>query len=163
MRHLTLIRHAKSSWKNPGLADYDRPLNKRGRKNAPLMGSRFTARSISFDAIFSSSAKRTIETTRLISEEINFPLHRVIFSSRIYESDCSSLFQYVSQIEDTYVDVAIVGHNPTLCELINFLSVEKISRLPTCGIGRIRFEVERWSNIGEEVGELVLFDYPKSV
>ncbi len=162
MRHLTLIRHAKSSWKTPGVADYDRPLNKRGLKNAPLMGSRLKERSITFDAIFSSGAKRALETTRLISKEIGFPFRKVVRSDRIYETDCSSLFHFASRIDDRYLDVAIVGHNPTLWELINFLSQEKIPRLPTCGTGRIRMKVEHWSHIGEEIGEIEFFDYPKN-
>ena len=91
MKKLVLIRHAKSSWKNPGLRDFDRPLNKRGKADAPEMGRRLALRSLMPDRLLSSPAKRAIRTAEIIAGAIGFPAGRISRMDRLYGAGVAEL------------------------------------------------------------------------
>ena len=161
MKTLILMRHAKSSWKDTSLPDYDRPLNKRGRRDAPLMGRRLAARDSIPDLMVSSPAARAMATAEAIAGEIDYPWAEIVGDERLYGADELELLEVISRLDDQLQSVLLVGHNPGLSDLANDLSPDPIGNLPTCGIVEMTFGTNRWALIGEIVATRASFDYPK--
>lgn len=161
MKTLYLIRHAKSSWKDLSLKDFERPLNKRGKHDAPFMAKILLKKQVEFDKIISSNALRAKKTTKKISSELNIEKEKIEWNKHIYSARESSLFTMISKIKSKYNTVGLVGHNPELTNLSNILCNEHIYNIPTTGIVEIAFNVERWSEIKEKSGEFISFEYPK--
>ena len=161
MKHLYLIRHAKSSWSDPRLADFDRPLNKRGKRDAPFMGKRLASASISFDLMVSSSAKRARKTARKIAQEVAYDKDQIIFTPEIYTSDLRKLVTVIRNTDNAIKAMALVGHNFVITECAEWLTGTYIDNIPTSGIVAITFDVETWGEIDHEKGKLLFFDYPK--
>lgn len=163
MKKLIIVRHAKSSWDHAGLDDHDRPLNRRGKKNAPEMGRRLAKRNINPEIIISSSAKRAAATARRIAEEISFPVSDIRKESLFYHGSISDIVAVLQSVSDDINTVMIFGHNPGFTDLTNFLSGSDIYNIPTCGNAEIDFDVFSWRELGENSGNLVYFDYPKKI
>ena len=161
MLYLTLIRHAKSSWKDASLSDFDRPLNKRGRHNAPLMGRVIQQRGQAFDRIMSSPAERAITTARLIAAQLDYPEHDIDQIDELYEADPAQLLQWVQMLDPHLSRVALVGHNPGLTQFCNELSDAGIDNLPTCAVALIEFDVDDWRAVDNGLGRLVRLEYPR--
>jgi phosphohistidine phosphatase len=161
MKTIWLIRHAKSSWKDLSLNDFDRPLNSRGKRDAPFMGKRLHSLGFMPDNVFSSPAKRARLTAMEICRSILFPVENIQLEQRIYGAGTSDLLHLINTQEDNTNTVCIFGHNPTLTDFSNYLSSDNISTIPTCGIVEISFETDYWSEISRDLGKLVRFDYPK--
>jgi len=161
MKQLFLIRHAKSSWSNPDLSDFDRPLNKRGKRDAPFMGQRLAQSKICPEVIIASPAKRAKRTVKTIATEIGYDLGAIIYREDIYLSGVSGLIKAIESTEDSVNSLALVGHNYAITELAEWLTGKTIGNIPTCGIVSIEFSIKRWSAIKEHDGQLIFFDYPK--
>ena len=161
MLQLTLIRHAKSSWDDPTLSDFDRPLNKRGNKNAPLMGKIIKKRRLVFDQIVSSPALRAITTARLIAEKLGVPDQHIKRLEALYAASSEELLQCVRSLDKQYKRIALVAHNPGITDLCNRLSGESIANLPTCAVAVIEFELDDWQAVADDTGRLALYDYPR--
>jgi phosphohistidine phosphatase len=161
MKNLVVIRHAKSDWNEPATADIDRPLNPRGQRDAPFMGSLLKFRGLSPDLIVSSPAKRALKTARLIAEQVGYEPDAIEIRGSIYLGSVSVLIELIRGLDDALGRVYLIGHNPDLTDLVNRLAGEDIANLPTCGIASLTFEVESWGHIMEGAGRLVFFDYPK--
>lgn len=160
-RELTLIRHAKSSWDDSSLQDIDRPLNKRGIKNAPEMGKRLARKNYRPDIIISSPAVRAITTAEIIASEISFDRKNILREPTIYDAGLNSLVNVVANIDDSYRHAILVGHNPGLTYLCNYLCNAQLDNMPTCSIVQIKFNIDTWRAISKHEGELLSFDYPK--
>jgi phosphohistidine phosphatase len=152
MKTLHLLRHAKSSWKNPDLADFDRPLNGRGREAAPLVGQLILKKKIRPDLILSSPAERARQTAALIIESAELAAE-LRFDERIYDADATRLLDVVSQIDEPFGVALLVGHNPGMEDLLETLTGEK-QGMPTAALARIILDVEKWSKVRERVGRL---------
>lgn len=161
MRNLYLVRHSKSSWKNLSLNDFDRPLNKRGKKDALLMGDYLTMKKVDIDLIISSPAKRTLETLNLLAEKISFN-ERVQFEQLLYEANLKKIFSVIRNIDEQIQNVMLIGHNPALTILANYLLKENIDNIPTSGIVAIKFALT-WKDISKNCGTLLFFEYPKKL
>jgi phosphohistidine phosphatase len=161
MLYLTLIRHAKSSWKDPDLSDFDRPLNKRGRHSAPLMGQMMKDKGLAVECILSSPAKRAITTARLIAAELGYPEHRIEQREELYKADSEQLLHYVQALEPRFSRVALVGHNPALTRFCNDLSGAGIDNLPTCAVAVIEFDLDDWRAVHPGLGRLAQMEYPR--
>lgn len=162
-RFLTLVRHAKSSWNETDSNDFDRPLNSRGLKTAPEMGKRLAGSGYGVDAIISSPAVRAITTTKIIAKEIGFREENILQNREIYDASLNTLIDLVTSLETNSKRVMLVGHNPGLTILCNYLSNARIDNMPTCAIAQIQFDLENWNSITERSGELINFDYPKKI
>jgi phosphohistidine phosphatase len=162
MKRLTLVRHAKSSWKDPELADFDRPLSKRGKQDAPLMGERLAGLNPRPELIISSPAKRARKTAKLIARELELPDDRLILETEIYEAEPEILLKMVRGLDDRWAHVLLVGHNPGLTELGNLLADCGIANIPTCGVLCLDFDAEAWKSLGPRSGTLIFYDYPKN-
>ncbi len=161
MKKLYLIRHAKSSWSHPDLPDFERSLNKRGKHDAPLMGALLKERGVLPDYFLSSPAKRAIVTAKKIAAEIGFPREEIVCNPEIYLADRDTLSNLIKELPDEYQTVFLVGHNPGLTELVNWLGDQFISNVPTCAVCYLELPVEHWKEIKQQVGTLKRFDYPK--
>jgi phosphohistidine phosphatase len=161
LKRLLLLRHAKSSWDNPALADFDRPLNERGMKTAPLIGRFMRDRKVRPDLILSSPAERARETAALVTRAagLDAPLR---YDERIYEATSSRLLEVVSQLEETADEVLLVGHNPGMEELLERLTGES-RRMPTAALARVQFDVEKWNKLRERSGRLEWLVKPKEL
>lgn len=162
MKTLYILRHAKSSWKFEELSDHDRPLSKRGRTDAPLMGSELASRGVSPDRIISSPAVRAITTASLIGREIGYEPDEIKIDERIYGADKMMLLEVVQATPLEMDYVMIVGHNDALSEFANMLSPETIGSIPTAGIVALQFKCESWYDISRDNAELLFFDFPKN-
>lgn len=163
MKRLILLRHAKSSWKNPGLKDFDRPLNSRGKHNAPMIGKRLVANGILPKVLVSSPAKRAWKTASLISKELGYSKGSIITEPAIYEADLNGLLTLVRNFNDKWDDVMLIGHNPGLTDFAEYLTGEELFNMPTCAVCCIEFSVEKWSDVRAMAGRMYHYDFPKRI
>lgn len=161
MKTLYLIRHAKSSWDNPALPDVDRPLNKRGVNDAPLMGRRLKQRNILPDLLLTSPAVRARATCHAIADEIGFPKHKIATDKNLYHAGETDILQILQRLDNKHAQVMIFGHNPGLTEFANLLANARIDNIPTCGIVACSLDVQTWNETDTGKGSVIFFDYPK--
>lgn len=159
MKTIYILRHAKSSWDNPSLADFERPLNERGLFAAPFMGQYFLKNNLQPELILSSPAFRAKQTAEIIKEKAEIA-NEIKFDERIYEASPQILMQIISEVSETCNSVMIVGHNPGLENLIKFLT-GSIQPLPTAGLAIIDLEIEKWENLDLDTGKLRNFVHPR--
>ncbi len=163
MKTLYLVRHAKSSWKFPELDDFERPLNKRGKRDAPAMGRLLKDKDIMPDIIISSPAVRASMTTKIISDILSYPLSRVKYSDEIYEADTTSLLRVVSRVDDKFNSTMLIGHNPGMTYFANMLASARIDNIPTCGIFCTELDISSWQEISGNCGTFKFFKSPKNL
>ncbi len=161
MKKLYIIRHAKSSWSDPKAHDFDRKLNKRGKRDAPFMGSRLARYSVFPDAIYSSPAKRAKRTAQTIAKKIDFSRKRIIFDEQLYHTSSIQLLSYVQKIPDTVDTVFLVGHNFAITDFAEAMTGVEIFNIPTSGIVAMVFDIRHWKKVKPEGGTLLFFDFPK--
>jgi len=159
MKKLFIIRHAKSSWKDSSLDDFERPLNKRGRLNAPFMGSKLKEKNVVPDIIISSPAKRAKSTAEIIAKQVKYS-KEILYKKDIYEVGESAIKKILKKLDNKISTLFIFGHNPDLEILVeNYVSFDE--NIPTCGIVEIEFDCKRWRDISSKNAKLISFDYPK--
>jgi phosphohistidine phosphatase len=166
MRTLYLLRHAKSSWKDDSLKDFDRPLKKRGREAAEQIGKVLAAEKLASSTrqsplVISSPAARARETTALVLESAGLKLEPR-FDERIYEADVRTLLEVVASIPDKAKTAMLVGHNPGFENLLSYLTGDD-RHMPTAALARIEFEVGSWSEVTDGSGTLASFVTPKDL
>ena len=161
MKQLLLCRHAKSSWKNLELADIDRSLNRRGKKNASVMGERLAARGMIPELILSSPAKRARKTAVRLCRGMTVPKDLIRINDAIYDTDVPGLLKVISNIDDCHDRVMLIGHNFELTRLANHLVAVEIYNIPTCGIVACSLAVNSWQHVQQKQADLLFFDYPK--
>ena len=161
MKRLTLVRHAKSSWRDSSLSDRDRPLNGRGKSDAPLMGERLAARGARPSLILTSPAKRARRTAKIVAAKIGYPLEFLQTERGLYLADVSQLLKTIQLQETSFNDLMLFGHNPGLLELVVELTGERIDHFPTCAMAAIECDIEDWTELTADSGKLVFLDYPK--
>ncbi len=153
------MRHAKSSWSNLQLTDLQRPLNARGRHDAPLIGRLLADAAPSIDELIISPSERTKETSINIKKYVNFLSERV--NDRLYHASTLDLSEVIAMIEDTSNSVLLIGHNPGLTFFYNEYSKKEIDNLPTCGLYRIRIDASRWTDMDTTNSKVDFYKYPK--
>ncbi len=163
MKQLTLLRHAKSSWKDPALADFDRPLNRRGREDAPRMGDRLREEGVFPDRVVASPALRARMTAEAIVAALGLGAERLSFCEAIYEADLERLMDLVRGLDDTDDHVLLVGHNPGLTDLWNHLSHTAVDNIPTCGVFSLRFSNASWGSLCQGSGQTVFTATPRRI
>lgn len=161
MKTLYLVRHAKSSWDNTYQADFDRPLNKRGRKAAPFMANLLRENNVQVDLIISSPANRALTTAETFCEVLGYPHEKIEQRIEIYEGGINQMLQIVREIPDSCSSAMLFGHNPTLTSFANFISGEHLENIVTCGIVRIDMKPALWQHTMMDSGKLEWYEYPK--
>ncbi len=162
MKTLLLMRHAKSSWNDSKLADHERPLNKRGRQDAPMMGELLVDRELVPQLILSSSALRSRQTAELLAETSGFS-GDVTYSNKLYMAEVDEYINALRALPDDNERVMVIGHNPGMETLLQILSGQ-IQSLPTAVIAHLVLPIEHWSELSAETsGELVEIWLPKEL
>jgi phosphohistidine phosphatase len=161
MKTLFLIRHAKSSWDDTALPDKDRPLNDRGRRDAPKMGKRLAKRDVKPNLILSSPARRALTTAEIIAKKLDYKRKDIVVEDRLYSGAVHDLLNVIQKLSDKLERVMLFGHNPELTELAHRLSSE-ITHMPTCAIAEFMFSAKSWSNIGKAKLAKLALDYRRA-
>lgn len=161
MKRLYIVRHAKSSWKTD-LNDFNRPLNKRGKKSAPDMGERLKKLKVMPDLILSSPAVRAITTAGIIAAKLGYPEERIAIDEAIYGAGIEDLVEIVRRTDDSVDVLMIFGHNPGFTDLARSLTDEYIVNLPTCAVYCVDFDLDTWEQIDRGIGSCALYDFPKN-
>jgi phosphohistidine phosphatase len=161
MKKIYILRHAKSSWNDLAVSDFDRPLNERGKRDAPLMGDKLKELKIVPDLILSSAAKRAFTTATIVAEKINFPQEKIEKREDFYLASSQKILKVINLLDDSFNSVLIVGHNPGLTELANDLGAFQVSNMPTCALVALEFAVDEWQAVHFGLGKHILFEYPK--
>ena len=161
MRTLYLLRHAKSSWKETNLADFDRPLNGRGRKASETVGSFLKDKEINLDLVVSSPAVRARQTIELVLRAAKMK-PELRLDERIYEATTERLLEVVSQLENEHKAVLLVGHNPGMQELLSLLTGQS-EDYPTAALTKVAFKNLKWAEVGSKKGSLEWIVKPKEL
>ncbi|MEO6314888.1 MAG: histidine phosphatase family protein [Chitinophagaceae bacterium] len=162
MKTLLLVRHAKSSWDNASVADFDRPLNARGQKNADEMASRLLLRVPAIDAFISSPAKRAKATALQFAAAYNYSTDEIIFEKGLYLAPASFFSNLIAGIDNNFNSIAIFSHNPGITDFANSLATAVTTdNIPTCGIFAVKAEVDNWGEFANTARDLLFYDYPK--
>ncbi len=161
LRRLIMIRHAKSGWGNPLQSDFDRPLNERGRLEAPEMGKRLKELNIIPDLVICSTAKRTRQTAKKIASAVGYDLEHVLWEEKLYHCIPSVFEEVMHEVSEQVKTLFIIAHNPGITEFVNQLSPEfKLDSMPTCGMAGVSFESDEWNNFLLVERKVILFEQP---
>jgi len=162
MKTLYLLRHAKSSWKDSSLADDQRPLSKRGNKNAPQMGDYLARRGVSLDRVISSPATRALTTARLVVSALDYDLDAIVHEPRLYFRGSQIMLDVLRETDDAIASLMMVGHNPDMTSFVNSLCGYQTDNVPTCGLTTIEFD-GRWSEVDTGDGRLQDYKIPREL
>lgn len=163
MKKLMIVRHAKSSWEDASLRDFDRPLNKRGRRDVPDMGRRLSEKGLIPDLIIASPANRAITTARGIAKELGYALSAIQEEPDLYHAGTYTIREIISKTDSSVNTLMIFGHNPGFTDLIARVSDLSLYNLPTCAVCGVAFDFESWEEILNQRGRKFFYDYPKSI
>jgi phosphohistidine phosphatase len=166
MKTLLLIRHAKSSWDNEGLSDFERPLNQRGKKDAPRMAKRLKEKLVTPDIVLTSPALRALDTCLEFVKILGFDKVKIKTEKSLYHASEDQLLSVVKSIKDRDRDddeiALLFGHNPGITEFANSLLNIHIDNIPTCGIVAATLNIESWKDANWGCGTLKFYDFPKN-
>jgi phosphohistidine phosphatase len=164
MKSVLLIRHAKSSWDSANITDFERPLNERGKRDAPEMANRLKKRNIKIDAFISSPAKRARKTAELFMKELKERKTDIILIDELYHADPDVFRSVILKTDDKFDCIAIFSHNPGITDFVNTLTSEvRTDNMPTCAVFAIRTPITSWKDFKEGNSGFWFFDYPKMV
>jgi len=162
MKYLLLVRHAKSSWDDFSIKDFDRPLNARGKNDAPMMAQRLLDKKIKIDAFIASPAKRARKTAELFVKQYKADKEHIIFFEALYLASPFIFSDVISKTDDQFNTIAVFSHNDGITTFANTLTNAKTDNIPTCGIFAVKVKADHWSDFAEAEKEFWFFDYPKN-
>lgn len=163
MKTLSLIRHAKSSWDNPGLSDFERPLNARGMEDAPRIGQKLKELDIVFDKLLCSTAKRARETLVLLQSALHLDEARIQYLDSLYGASSFELVEIIHSTPNRIQHLAIIAHNPGLEMLATQLLAKDFDKFPTGAVLQLSLDIERWYDIDNAHGVQLHFLWPKNL
>ena len=161
MKTVTLVRHAKSSWSDTTLGDRKRPLNKRGKHDAPIMGRRILNHGIRPSLIISSPAVRAWTTAKTIAAEISYPLEFLQREDSLYLASLDDFLDVLVAQDKDFNSIMVVGHNPGMTDFANFLSPGLTNNLPTAGVVSVEIDQDHWNLYERPKTRLLVHDFPK--
>lgn len=163
MKTLYLLRHAKSSWSEPGLGDQQRPLSKRGQGDAPVMGERFRARGEFLDCVVSSPARRARDTAELFAGACGFDSAEIAVEPELYFLGSDSIDAVIRARDDRVQALMLVFHNPDITEFANSIDYAfRVDNVPTCGLLRLHCDIDQWDDWSRQRARVDYFDFPKN-
>lgn len=162
MKTLILVRHAKSDWGKEGMKDSERPLNERGKKDAPEMAKRLRKRGVKIDALVSSPAERAFRTARYFAKEFNFKKGDIELEKSLYGMLPAQFEEVVASLKDKWDTVALFSHNPGITDYANGLCNVHTDDIPTCGIFAVQADVDTWQSFAKAEKAFLFYDYPKN-
>jgi len=164
MKTLYLLRHAKSSWDDSDLRDFERPLSDRGIRDIPLIAERLMSRGDKPDTIVCSPAVRAKSTARRMADCVGFPKDDLISNPELYFAGTGMFLKAAKMMDESAGSAMIVGHNPAITEFVNAMlgdGSDEIENIPTCGLVELELPVENWSDVSLASARQIVFDYPK--
>ena len=162
MKTLFIVRHAKSDQSFFG-NDFERPLNERGRSDAPVMAKRLLEKKYKIDGLVSSPAIRAKQTAEFFAEGLNLSPSAIIFVSALYHAPSEVFYETIAGLPDDLNTIAVFSHNPGITHFVNSLnSGAKIDNMPTCGIFAVAAEIREWTGFSKVKKRFLFFDYPKN-
>ena len=163
MKSVLLIRHAKSSWDDPLMSDFDRPLNERGKKDAPQMAKYLLQKDIPIDCFISSPAKRAKKTALHFIAEYGLKSDNIILKSELYLPSEEIFFDVIESTPEEFSHLAIFAHNPGITHFVNLLTDKiRVDDVPTCGIFGVKADIQHWKDFRKATKAFWFFDYPKN-
>jgi phosphohistidine phosphatase len=162
LKQVIIVRHAKSSWDAPGMRDFDRPLNERGLRDAPVMAQRLLDKGVAVDAFVSSTAKRALTTARLFAEKYNVPAGSIIEHPLLYHAPPEVFYSTIEAMKDAWQTIVVFSHNPGITAFVNELTTARIDDMPTCGVFAVQAEITHWKDFRASNKHFWFFDYPKA-
>ena len=161
MKTLTIVRHAKSSWKDTSLRDYERPLNKRGHRDAPEMGRRIAEYGIRPSLILSSHAVRAWTTAKVVAKAIGYPYEFLQKEPDLYHASVERILDVLVAQDERFNSIMMFGHNPGFTDFANFLVPGLTNNLPTAGVVSVEFDQDDWNLFDRPRCRLMVHDWPK--
>ncbi len=161
LKKLLIVRHAKSDQSFFG-NDFERPLNDRGKADAPEMAKRLKEKQIKLDALVASPAKRAKKTAEIFAETFGKPVDEIIFISALYHAQPEVFYEVISALPDNLNAVAIFSHNPGITYFVNSLNTKvQVDNMPTCAIFAIEADITQWAGFSKAKKECLFFEYPR--
>lgn len=161
MKNIFIIRHAKSDQSFFG-NDFERPLNSRGKSDAPMMAKRLFDKKINIDALVSSPAERAKKTAEYFAEGLQKDAGDILFLSALYHATEEVFYDVIAALPSQLNNIALFSHNPGISYFVNGLCKElQVNNMPTCAIFAVSAEIEHWPAFAKARKEFLFFDYPK--
>ena len=145
MKTLILVRHAKSSWDKVGMDDIERPLNERGKEDAPVMARRLKDKKIDIDIFVSSPAKRAHRTCKYFAKEYDVDKKDILLMDKLFGASITAFLEVISKLDNKHKSAIIFSHNPGITEFANTLTTVRIDNMSTCSMFAVQANVDRWS------------------
>lgn len=161
MKKLIIVRHSKSSWKDFSLSDFNRPLNKRGKTDGPIMSKYLSKQIKKIDIMHCSSSVRTVETSKFFKYEISFG--KIFYDDKLYHSSSNLILKLVKDYSEQFSSSLILAHNPGLTYLVNNLTNANLDNLPTTGLAFIEFNCRYWKDICADNSTIIDIKFPKQL
>lgn len=161
MKELFIIRHAKSSWNNAAMDDFDRPLNERGNNDAPRMAKMLYKKGVRIDLIISSTANRALSTAGYFAKEMGIKKPDIHSYDKLYHAPAHVYYDVIEEINNDYHAIAIFAHNPGITDFVNSLSETTIDNMPTCGIFAVKINIQHWNDFREAEKNFWFFESPR--
>jgi phosphohistidine phosphatase len=162
MKTLLIVRHAKSSWEDFAQPDFERPLNERGKKDAPEMAARIREKGLKIDLFVSSPAKRALRTARYFAEAYKQEKEDILQIEKLYEAPAARFYEVINQLNDKHETIALFSHNPGITDFVNTLTQVRIDNMPTCAVFAVSIDTKKWAQCKEAEKSFLFFDYPKN-
>ncbi len=162
MKTLILVRHAKSSWDKVGMDDIERPLNERGKEDAPVMAKRLKDKKIDIDIFISSPAKRAHKTCKYFAKEYGLDKKNIVLIDKLYGASITAFLEAISKIDDKHKSAIIFSHNPGITEFANTLTTVHVDNMPTCSMFAVQANISHWPEFSKSEKNFLFFDYPKN-
>ena len=162
MKQLILVRHAKSSWSDFSIADFDRPLNDRGKRDAPMMAQRLLDKKIAIDLFIASPAKRAKKTAEAFVKTYGLSKESIHFIDALYLAEPAVFYEVISSVSDKHNTIAIFSHNNGITDFANQLTSARIDEIPTCGIFAVTAEIKHWKDFTKSEKQFWFADFPKA-
>jgi phosphohistidine phosphatase len=161
MKQLLLVRHAKSSWDDMSISDFERPLNVRGKQDAPAMAQRLLDQKVAIDAFYSSPARRAKRTATIFAKTYKKGKDDILFIPELYGAPEEVFYEVISNADDRFQSIAIFSHNPGITDFANELTDIKIDNIPTCGVFSVKIDCKQWMDFKKAEKVFLFFKYPK--
>jgi phosphohistidine phosphatase len=163
LKTLLLIRHAKSDWNDPSVKDFDRPLNDRGKHDAPMMAERLLEKKLKIDAFIASPAKRARKTAEAFAKAYKKDKDDILFVDKLYLAEPSAFLDVITDTDKEYDTIAVFSHNPGITDFANTLTPHQVrtDNIPTCGVFAVKIDTKKWKDFEDAKKDFLFFDYPK--
>jgi phosphohistidine phosphatase len=162
MKRVIVVRHAKSSWDDASVPDFDRPLNDRGKHDAPMMAKRLLDKKVKIDAFITSPAKRAKKTASLFAKEFDTEKADIILVDALYHAGPEEFYNAIEKAPAKAKTIAIFSHNPGITDFVNSLTDTRVDDMPTCAVYAVKAPIGNWNEFRKSSREFWFFDFPKS-